>query len=130
MSNEFVNELPPQNIDAEKAVLGSIFLSTDALVESMEFLEPDDFYKHAHQIIYKDMVELNDRDEAIEVVTITNILTEQNNMEDVGGMEYIADLAGSVPTAANVTYYAKIVKDKAILRRLIQTATKIVTNIY
>ena len=128
MSNEFVNELPPQNIDAEKAVLGSIFLSTDALVESMEFLEPDDFYKHAHQIIYKDMVELNDRDEAIDVVTITNILTEQNNLEDVGGMEYIADLAGSVPTAANVTYYAKIVKDKAILRRLIQTATNIVTN--
>lgn len=130
MSNEFVNELPPQNIDAEKAVLGSIFLSTDALVESMEFLEPDDFYKHAHQIIYKDMVELNDRDEAIDVVTITNILTEQNNLEDVGGMEYIADLAGSVPTAANVTYYAKIVKDKAILRRLIQTATNIVTNSY
>ena len=130
MSNEFVNELPPQNIDAEKAVLGSIFLSTDALVESMEFLEPDDFYKHSHQIIYKDMVELNDRDEAIDVVTITNILTEQNNLDDVGGMEYIADLAGSVPTAANVTYYAKIVKDKAILRRLIQTATNIVTNSY
>ncbi len=96
----------------------------------MEFLEPDNFYKHAHQIIYKDMVELNDRDEAIDVVTITNILTEQNNLEDVGGMEYIADLAGSVPTAANVTYYAKIVKDKAILRRLIQTATNIVTNSY
>ncbi|GAA3199878.1 replicative DNA helicase [Lentilactobacillus kefiri] len=130
MSNEFVNELPPQNIDAEKAVLGSIFLSTDALVESMEFLESDDFYKHSHQIIYKDMVELNDRDEAIDVVTITNILTEQNNLDDVGGMEYIADLAGSVPTAANVTYYAKIVKDKAILRRLIQTATNIVTNSY
>ncbi|AEB72307.1 replicative DNA helicase [Lentilactobacillus buchneri] len=130
MSNEFVNELPPQNIDAEKAVLGSIFLSTDALVESMEFLEPDDFYKHAHQIIYQDMVTLNDRDEAIDVVTITNILTEQNNLDDVGGMEYIADLAGSVPTAANVAYYAKIVKDKAILRRLIQTATNIVTNSY
>lgn len=130
MSNEFVNELPPQNIDAEKAVLGSIFLSTDALVESMEFLEPDDFYNHAHQIIYQDMVTLNDRDEAIDVVTITNILTEQNNLDDVGGMEYIADLAGSVPTAANVAYYAKIVKDKAILRRLIQTATNIVTNSY
>ncbi|MDS1016635.1 replicative DNA helicase [Lentilactobacillus buchneri] len=130
MSNEFVNELPPQNIDAEKAVLGSIFLSTDALIESMEFLEPDDFYKHAHQIIYQDMVTLNDRDEAIDVVTITNILTEQNNLDDVGGMEYIADLAGSVPTAANVAYYAKIVKDKAILRRLIQTATNIVTNSY
>ncbi len=63
-------------------------------------------------------------------MTITNILTEQNNLDDVGGMEYIADLAGSVPTAANVTYYAKIVKDKAILRRLIQTATNIVTNSY
>ncbi|MBU9788529.1 replicative DNA helicase [Lentilactobacillus sp. IMAU92037] len=130
MSNDFVNELPPQNIDAEKAVLGSIFLSTDALIEAMEYLEPDDFYKRAHQIIFKDMVELNDRDQAVDVVTITNLLTEQNNLDDVGGMEYIADLAGSVPTAANITYYAKIVKDKSLLRRLIQTATNIVTNSY
>ncbi|GHP13975.1 replicative DNA helicase [Lentilactobacillus fungorum] len=130
MNNDFVNELPPQNIDAEKAVLGAIFLSTDALIEAMEYLEPDDFYKRAHQIIFQDMVELNDRDQAVDVVTITNLLTEQNNLDDVGGMEYIADLAGSVPTAANVAYYAKIVKDKSLLRRLIQTATNIVTNSY
>lgn len=130
MSNDFVNELPPQNIDAEKAVLGSIFLSTDALIEAMEYLEPDDFYKRSHQIIFQGMVELNDRDQAVDVVTITNLLTEQNNLDDVGGMEYIADLAGSVPTAANVSYYAKIVKDKSLLRRLIQTATNIVTNSY
>ncbi|MFT8433956.1 MAG: replicative DNA helicase [Lentilactobacillus diolivorans] len=130
MSNDFVNELPPQNIDAEKAVLGSIFLSTDALIEAMEFLDPTDFYKRSHQIIFQAMVDLNDRDQAIDVVTITDLLTDQNNLDDVGGMQYIAELAGSVPTAANVTYYAKIVKDKAILRRLIQTATNIVTNSY
>ncbi|MCH4163364.1 MAG: replicative DNA helicase [Lentilactobacillus diolivorans] len=130
MSNDFVNELPPQNIDAEKAVLGSIFLSTDALIEAMEFLDPTDFYKRSHQIIFQAMVDLNDRDQAIDVVTITDLLTDQNNLDDVGGMQYIAELAGSVPTAANVTYYAKIVKDKAILRRLIQTATNIVANSY
>ncbi|WP_283679492.1 replicative DNA helicase [Lentilactobacillus sp. Marseille-Q4993] len=130
MNNDVMNELPPQNIDAEKAVLGAIFLSTDALIEAMEFLEPRDFYKRAHQIIFEAMVNLNDRDEAIDVVTVADLLTSQNNFDDVGGMEYIAELAGSVPTSANVAYYAKIVKDKAVLRRLIQTATNIATESY
>ncbi|AQW21148.1 replicative DNA helicase [Lentilactobacillus curieae] len=130
MNNEAINELPPQNIDAEKAVLGAIFLSTDALIEAMEYLDPGDFYKRAHQIIFQVMVDLNDKDQAIDVVTVSDMLTDQNNLEDVGGMAYIAELAGSVPTAANVVYYAKIVKDKAVLRRLIQTATNIVTNSY
>ncbi len=130
MNNDVVSQLPPQNLEAEKAVLGSIFLSTDALVEAMEYLEPDDFYKRAHQIIFKAMVELNDRDEAIDVVTIVDLLKSQNNLDDAGGTEYMAELAGSVPTAANVVYYAKIVKDKAVLRRLIQTATNIVADSY
>ncbi|GEP18840.1 replicative DNA helicase [Pediococcus argentinicus] len=124
------NQTPPQNQEAEKAVLGAIFLSTDAIVDAMEFITADDFYRHAHQVIFQVMVDLNDADEAIDVVTVNNALTERNQIEDVGGISYIAELAASVPTAANVAYYAKIVQEKSILRRLINTATKIVTSGY
>ncbi|GEO74824.1 replicative DNA helicase [Levilactobacillus namurensis DSM 19117] len=121
---------PPQNLAAEKAVLGAIFLSTDALVDALEYLTPEDFYRREHQIIFQAMIDLNDRDEAIDVVTITDRLTAKNELDDVGGVTYIAELAGAVPTAANATYYAKIVQNKAVLRRLIQTATNIVTQGY
>lgn len=130
MNNDLISQVPPQNIEAEKAVLGSIFLSTDALIDAMEYLDPSDFYKHSHQIIFKAMVELNDRDQAVDGITVTDTLKDQNNLDDVGGYEYITELANAVPTAANASYYAKIVKDKAILRRLIQTATNIVTAGY
>lgn len=130
MSEGLRDQTPPQNIDAEKAVLGAIFLSGDALVDAMEQLQPEDFYRRANQLIFQVMVDLNDRDEAIDVVTVTDELTRQNQLDDVGGMPYIGELATSVPTAANVGYYAKIVSDKATLRRLIQTATKIVTEGY
>ncbi|MCY9806115.1 replicative DNA helicase [Lentilactobacillus senioris] len=130
MNNEFVNEVPPQNLEAEKAVLGAIFLNGDALVEASEYVAATDFYKRSHQLIFTAMTDLNDRDEAVDVVTITDLLTNQGNLENVGGIEYITDLASTVPTAANVAYYAKIVRDKAVLRRLIQTATNIVTAGY
>ena len=130
MNNEFVNEVPPQNLEAEKAVLGAIFLNGDALVEASEYVTANDFYKRAHQLIFTAITDLNDRDEAVDVVTITDLLTTQGNLENVGGIEYITDLAATVPTAANVAYYAKIVRDKAVLRRLIQTATNIVTAGY
>lgn len=130
MSEGLRDQTPPQNIDAEKAVLGAIFLSGDALVDAMEQLQAEDFYRRANQLIFQVMVDLNDRDEAIDVVTVTDELTRQNQLDDVGGMPYIGELATSVPTAANVGYYAKIVSDKATLRRLIQTATKIVTEGY
>lgn len=131
MNNDSLeNQTPPQNSDAEKAVLGAIFLDSDALVEAMEYLTPEDFYQRAHQIIFQTMVTLNDEDEAIDVVTMNNRLSAQNQLDDVGGISYIAELAASVPTAANVVYYAKIVQEKAILRRLIKAATKIVTKSY
>lgn len=130
MSEGLRDQTPPQNIEAEKAVLGAIFLNTDALVDAMEQVSADDFYRRAHQLIFQVMVDLNDRDEAIDAVTVTDELTRQNQLEDVGGVNYIAELAGSVPTASNVTYYAKIVREKATLRRLIQTATRIVSDGY
>jgi replicative DNA helicase len=127
--NELLQDrVPPQNIEAEQAVLGSIFLDADTLVEAMEYIEPKDFYRRSHQIIFQTMMTLSDRNEAIDVVTIKDRLEQENLLEDVGGLSYLSDLALAVPTAANVVYYAKIVEQKALLRNLIQTATNIVTQ--
>lgn len=96
----------------------------------MEYLQPADFYKRAHQIIFKKMVELNDDDQPIDVVTIKSALDKDKQTENVGGMVYLAELADAVPSAANVTFYAKIVHDKAVRRNLINTATKIINEGY
>ncbi|MCD2255862.1 replicative DNA helicase [Agrilactobacillus fermenti] len=130
MDNALYDRVPPQDNEAEQSVLGAVFLSSDALVEAMEYLEPEDFYKKAHQLIFQAMIDLNDRNEAIDTVTIKNILDGKNQLEDIGGISYLAELAIAVPTAANVTYYAKIVKEKAMTRQLINVATKIVSKGY
>lgn len=122
------DNLPLQNIEAEQAVLGAIFLNTDALADAMEYVEADDFYRRAHQILFQAMVNLNNDGEAIDVLTVQNYLTTNNQLDDVGGVAYIAELATSVPTAANAGYYAKIVEGKSMLRRLISTATNIITQ--
>lgn len=129
MDNELLNEnLPPQNIEAEQAVLGAIFLNQDALADAMEYLEPNDFYRRAHQLLFQAMIDLNDDSEAIDVLTIQDRLTKNNQLEDVGGVIYIAELAGSVPTAANIVHYAKIVEEKSMLRRLILAANNIISK--
>ena len=129
MNNDIMTDnLPPQNIEAEQAVLRAIFLNTDALADAMEYVEADDFYRRAHQILFQAMVNLNNDGEAIDVLTVQNYLTTNNQLDDVGGVAYIAELATSVPTAANAGYYAKIVEGKSMLRRLISTATNIITQ--
>ena len=129
MNNDIMTDnLPPQNIEAEQSVLGAIFLNTDALADAMEYVEADDFYRRAHQILFQAMVDLNNDGEAIDVLTVQNYLTTNNQLDDVGGVAYIAELATSVPTAANAGYYAKIVEEKSMLRRLISTATNIITQ--
>lgn len=127
MDNELLNDsLPPQNIEAEQAVLGAVFLSPDALADAMEFVEAKDFYRRAHQLLFQAMIDLNDDGEAIDVLTVNNRLEMNNQLDDVGGVAYIAELASSVPTAANVGYYAKLVAEKAVLRRVIAAATNII----
>jgi replicative DNA helicase len=130
VNNELIDRTPPQDNDAEQSVLGSVFLSRDALVEAMAYVTADDFYKKAHQYIFAAMVALTDRDEAIDIVTLKNELATRQQLADVGGITYLVDLANIVPTAANVVYYAKIVKQKATLRKLIDTATHIVQTGY
>ena len=125
MSEIMADHLPPQNIEAEQAVLGAIFLEPSSLTTASEVLAPEDFYRGAHQRIFEAMIKLNDKGEAVDLITVTEELSSANILEDVGGMGYLTELADSVPTAANIEYYAKIVEEKSILRRLIRTATAI-----
>lgn len=121
---------PPQNVEAEQAVLGAVFLQPEALITASEILMPDDFYRQAHQHIFQAMLELSDQGKAVDVVTIYEALASTGKIEDVGGLPYLTELSGAVPTAANLEYYAHIVEDKALLRRLIRTATQIATDSY
>ncbi|BBI36773.1 replicative DNA helicase [Cohnella abietis] len=124
------DRIPPQNLEAEQAVLGAILLESEALITSMERLKAEDFYSVSHQRIFDGMVALNDDNEPIDLVTLTARLQDLGQMDEIGGVMYLAKLANSVPTAANVEYYAQIVEEKSILRRLIRTATQIVSNGY
>ena len=128
MNEVWQDRIPPQNIEAEQAVLGSVFLDAETIIDAMEYIEPKDFYRRGHQIIFETMIELNDRNEAIDVVTVKDRLEQANLLEDAGGLSYLSDLALAVPTAENIVYYAKIVEEKSLLRTLIQTATGIVTK--
>ena len=127
---ELIDKIPPQNIEAEIAVLGSMLLDKEAIPEAIEFLEPESFYKEAHTKIYSTLLKLYDKDKAIDIVTLIEALKAEGVLEDVGGSSYITSIASSIPTAANITHYAKIVREKAILRRLISTSTQIVSESY
>jgi replicative DNA helicase len=130
MSDVFADRLPPQNIEAEQAVLGAIFLEPSSLTLATEILIPEDFYRAAHQKIFNVMLTLNDAGTAVDLVTVSEELAAAKLLEDVGGIGYLSELAGSVPTAANIEFYAKIVEEKSLLRRLIRTATDIATDGY
>ncbi|PAQ14110.1 replicative DNA helicase [Bacillus sp. FJAT-42315] len=130
MSDVMTDRIPPQSIEAEQAVLGAIFLEPSALTVASEILIPEDFYRTAHQKIYNHMLKLNDHGKAVDVVTVTEELAAIKDLEDVGGVVYLTELAESVPTAANIEYYARIVEEKSLLRRLIRTATHIAQEGY
>lgn len=128
MNEVLQDRVPPQNLEAEQAVLGSILLDAESLIEAMEYIQPKDFYKRSHQTIFEVMIKLNDTGEAIDVITIKDRLDSLNLLEDAGGLGYLSELAMVVPTAANITHYAKIVEQKSLLRNLIHVATDIVTT--
>lgn len=130
MEEVFQDRTPPQSIEAEQSVLGSIFLDPDTVVNVLEYLEPTDFYRKSHQIIFDAILSLYNRNEAVDVVTVTNELENKNQLENVGGLDYLGEVATFVPTSANVEYYAKIVEEKSILRNLIRSATSIVKQGY
>ncbi|WP_369802767.1 replicative DNA helicase [Sporosarcina sp. P16b] len=125
-----IERTPPHNNEAEQSVLGAIFLEPQALITASEILLPEDFYRIAHKKIFETMLILNDRGQPVDLVTIAEELKVKNELEDVGGISYITELANAVPTAANIVYYANIVDEKALLRRLIRVATDIVEDGY
>ena len=124
------DRMPPQNNEAEQSVLGSILLQPSALISAMEFIQANDFYRRSHQLIFQVMIDLNEKNEEIDVITVANLLETSGQLEDVGGTPYLAELANVVPTAANVEYYAKIVEERSLLRRLIQASTDIISDTY
>lgn len=130
MNSSSFDRTPPHNIEAEQSVLGAILLEPEAFSIVAERLVPEDFYRASHQYIFRAMVQLYDRGEPIDVVSTTTVLMDEKNLDTVGGISYLRDLASSVPTAANINYYSKIVEEKSILRRLIRTATEVITKTY
>ena len=130
MEELYPNLVPPQNLEAEEAVLGSILLEQDSIISVMEFLVPDDFYRVAHQLIFAAMIELNQNSEAIDPITVSEKLRQKNQIDNVGGEAGIIELLDKVPTAANVEFYTQIVLEKSTRRKLIKTSTNIVKNAY
>ncbi|MGO8988441.1 MAG: replicative DNA helicase [bacterium] len=124
------HKLPPQHIEAEQSVLGGILIENEAINRVMEFLDAGDFYRDAHRKIFDALINLSERDEPADLITLTNELRKIDQLDSIGGASYLASLIDSVPTAANIEYYARIVKEKAILRKLIQTSTEIITQSY
>lgn len=123
-------KVPPQNIEAEQSVLGAILIENTALYKAIEIIGIDDFYKEAHKKIFLSMIELNEKNEAIDLVTLMEYLRKKNELDSVGGATYLSLLANTVPTAANIKYHSKIIYEKALLRNLINTATEIVSYGY
>ena len=119
------HRLPPQNLEAEMSVLGGILLENEALHRALEGLRPKDFYRDAHGKIFDALVTLANRNEPADLVTLTSVLKERGHFEEVGGSSYLTTLVTYVPTAANIGYYCKLVKDAALARELIRVATDI-----
>jgi replicative DNA helicase len=127
-----LHKVPPQNIEAEQSILGGILIDNDSITKVLEILSYDgsDFYKGAHRKLFCAMVAQFEKNIPIDIVTMTDALKTKDALESVGGLSYLGALVESTPTAANITYYARITKEKSILRKLITASTEIVTRCY
>ena len=122
--------LPPQNIEAEQAVLGTVLIQDKALLKVIDLLQPGDFYRDAHKTIYAAMMALFDKHEPHDLITVTGLLSDQNKLEDVGGAAYLASLTDIIPFTGTLVHHARIIRKKSILRRLIQTSTEVAARCY
>jgi len=118
----------PQNIEAEQAVLGGILIDNEAIHQVLEIIEVEDFYKESHRKIFLVFLELYEQNQPIDLVTVCEALQKKQQLEEVGGATFLASLVEVIPTASNIAYYAKIVKEKSILRKLITSATYIINQ--
>lgn len=122
--------LPPQNLDAEQSILGAVLLENSALNKALEVIVEEDFHRGAHRTIFAGMIELADRNEVVDQITLTELLKTKGQLEQVGGAAYVAELVQAVPSASNIRHHCKIVREKSLLRGLVRTATEIVTKGY
>jgi replicative DNA helicase len=125
MAKELPDKLPPQNNEAEQCLLGCLMLDKDAIVKVVDFIKAEDFYKSIHQDIYQAMFDLYERSNPIDILSVSSRLKERNKLEDIGGSAYLTSLINTVPTATHVDNYAKIVRQKKILRDLISASEEI-----
>jgi replicative DNA helicase len=124
------HKIPPQNIEAEQSILGGVLIENSALNRVLEILTEEDFYRDSHRRIFQALVELSEKNEPADLITLTNKLKSGKLLDDVGGSSYLTSLIDQVPTAANIEYYARIVREKATLRKLIDVATQLITRSY
>ena len=130
MASSDIHKLPPQSLDAEMSVLGAILIDNDAINRALEILGAEDFYRESHRKIFQAMMRLSDQREPCDYTTLSDMLQKHGELEEAGGVAYLVTLVDYVPTAANIVYYCKIVKEKSLNRRLITVATEIVTRGY
>ncbi|MDU4862547.1 MAG: replicative DNA helicase [Terrisporobacter othiniensis] len=123
---EDISRIPPHSVESEQSILGSIILDKDAIITVAETINPSDFYKEAHKIIYESMLKLNSNNEPIDLITLIEELRKEGHLDNVGGISYLTSLSTIVPTTSNVKYYANIVKEKSVMRQLIKASNEII----
>lgn len=123
---EDISRIPPHSVESEQSILGSIILDKDAIITVAETINPNDFYKEAHKIIYESMLRLNSNNEPIDLITLIEELRKEGHLDNVGGISYLTSLSTIVPTTSNVKYYANIVKEKSVMRQLIKASNEII----
>lgn len=125
-----LEKIPPQNLEAEMAILGSMLLDENAVSIAAELLDRDSFYKETHSKIFEAILNLYSANKAVDLITLTNELKRNGSLDEIGGASFLTGLVNAVPTAANINHYVSIVKEKSILRTLISNATKVVALCY
>jgi len=129
-NDPWLQKVPPRNLEAEQSILSAILIENKRLLEVLEIISEQDFYREKHRKIFAAMVELFEQNEPADLVTLTNFLKEKGQLESVGGASYLAELVDTVPMAVSAAHYAKIVQEKATLRRLIERAASITTRCF
>ena len=125
-----LGKIPPHNLEAEQSVLGAMIINKDAINTAVEQLHPEDFYKEANKEIYRSIIELYNRNEPVDLVTLSEELKKRDTLENIGGIQYLAELSGGVGLSSNIKYYCDIVEEKSILRRLILSCDNIMAKSY
>ena len=128
--DELIQRIPPHSLEAEQSVLGAMLLDREAISAAAELINGEDFYREAHREIFEAIVEIYDKGEPVDLITLTEKLKSRNTLDAVGGITFLTSLMDAVPTTHNVRYYAKIIESKSLLRKLIKSSNEIISKSY